>query len=212
MPDRNVDQEDPAPSVVVGDPAAQRRPHHGREHHAHAVHRHRHALLFARKSFAQDGLRNRLQRAAAQALQHAAQDQDGKAGRQAAHRGAGGEQQHAAHVKSLAAEQRGEPSAERQHDRVGDQVGSQHPGGFIHARRKAARDVRQRDVGHAGVQHFHEGGQHHRSRDHPGVDRGARGQCARSTTSVCRTVGICAFRGNYLVKMVASMFIPGRST
>jgi hypothetical protein len=82
---RNVDQENPAPGVVVGDPSAERRAHHGREHHAHAVHRHGDALLFTWKRFAQDGLRNGLQRAAAQALQHAAQNQYGKAGRQAAH-------------------------------------------------------------------------------------------------------------------------------
>jgi len=125
--------------------------------------------FFARKRLAQDGLRNGLQRAAAQALQYAAENQYGKAGRQAACGGTDGEQHHASHVKALAAEQGGKPAAEREHDGVRHQVRGEHPGGFVHAGRKAAGDMRQRDVGHAGVQHLHEGGQHHGAGDHPGI-------------------------------------------
>ena len=83
-----------------------------------------------------------------------------------------GEQRHAHHVEPLAPDQRGKPAAHGQHDGVGHQIGSEHPGAFVLARRKAAGDVRQRDVGDAGIQHFHERGQRHRQRDHPRVDRG----------------------------------------
>ena len=93
-------------------------------------------------------------------------------GRQAAQERADGEQRHADHVEALAAEQHGEPAAHGQDDGVGNQVGGEHPGGFVDAGREAAGDVRQRDVGDAGIQHLHEGGQHDGHGDHPGVDGG----------------------------------------
>ena len=37
-------------------------------------------------------------------------------------------------------------------------------------RRKISRDVRQRHVHHRGVEHLHEGGEHHRHRDQPRID------------------------------------------
>ncbi len=74
----------------------------GRYDHAHAVHRHRHALLLARKAFHQDGLRNGLQRAAAEPLQHAEEDEQAERGRHAAEQAADGEEADADHVKALA--------------------------------------------------------------------------------------------------------------
>ena len=65
--DRNVDVERPAPRISIGEPAAQRGPQHGRDHYAEREHRHRHAALLRRKTFQQDRLRQRLQRASASA-------------------------------------------------------------------------------------------------------------------------------------------------
>src|ERR1700733_8187149 len=58
--DRHVQQENPSPRIIVSDPSAERGPDRRRYHHAHAVNRHGHALLFARKAIDQDGLRHRL--------------------------------------------------------------------------------------------------------------------------------------------------------
>ena len=70
--DRNVDVEDPAPTVVVGEPAAGHRTQHGRDHDAQRPERHRLSALLRRKRLQQDGLRERLQSAAACALNDAA--------------------------------------------------------------------------------------------------------------------------------------------
>ena len=172
--DRDVDEEDPAPGVVVGDPAAQRRPDHRRHDHAHAVERHRDALLFAREALDQNGLGDRLQRSAAQALQHAKEDQRAERRRHAAEQRTDGEDADARHVEALPAEQGREPAAQRQHDRVGDEIRRQHPGRFVDAGREVAGDVRQRDVRDAGVEHFHERRQQHDAGDQPGIDGGLR--------------------------------------
>ena len=73
--DRNVDEEDPAPTVVVDDPAADGGAEHGSEHHRHAVNGEGHAALFRREGVGQDGLLAGLQAAAGRALQHAEEDQ-----------------------------------------------------------------------------------------------------------------------------------------
>ena len=83
------------------------------------------------------------------------------------------EQRHAAHVKPLASDDRREPSAQRQNDGVGNQIGREHPRALVGARREAPGNVRQRDVGDAGVQHLHEGRQRDRERNDPGIDRRA---------------------------------------
>ena len=44
-------------------------------------------------------------------------------------------------------------------DGVGDEIGRHHPGRFVLADPETARDVRQRDVGDRGVEHFHERGE-----------------------------------------------------
>src|SRR5438309_6741726 len=62
-----------------------------------------------------------------------------------------------------------------EHDGVGDEIACQHPGGLLVAGGEAARDVRQGDVRHGGVEDLHERRQHHGDRDHPGRRRGAPG-------------------------------------
>src|ERR1022692_271304 len=61
--------------------------------------------------------------------------------------------------------------------------------------------MRQRHVSHAGVQHFHESSQHHREGDNPRINRD-------SCIVVVRWHGNSGQR----VMMVASTFMPGRST
>src|SRR5579864_1264339 len=77
-PDRNIDEENPAPAEVVGDPSAERRANCGSGNHGHAVDSECHAALGWRESVGEDGLLARLQSTAASALQHAANDQNGQ--------------------------------------------------------------------------------------------------------------------------------------
>ena len=99
--DRDIDEEDPAPGVVVGDPSAQRGTDDRSNDHAHTVNGHGHALFGAGKALDQDGLRDRLQSAAASTLQHPEQHQQRQAGGHAAKKGADDEDEHAGHEKLL---------------------------------------------------------------------------------------------------------------
>ena len=73
--DRNVDVEDPAPAVVVGQPAAEHRPENRRDDDAEAPEAHRLAAILRRERLEQHRLRQRLQRAAGRALHDAEHDQ-----------------------------------------------------------------------------------------------------------------------------------------
>ena len=73
--DGHVDVKNPAPTVVVGDPAAERRADRRRQHHGHAIYRESHAAFLGRKGIRQDGLLAWLQSPAADALHHAEENQ-----------------------------------------------------------------------------------------------------------------------------------------
>ncbi len=82
--DRNVDEENPAPGEIVGDPSAERRTDGRRRDHGDAIDGECHAALGGRKSVGQNGLLAGLQAAAARALQNAADDQRREIRRQSA--------------------------------------------------------------------------------------------------------------------------------
>jgi hypothetical protein len=69
--DGHVDEEDPAPVVVVGDPAAEGGADGGREHDRHAIDGEGLAALSGREGVGEDGLLAGLEAAAAHALEHA---------------------------------------------------------------------------------------------------------------------------------------------
>ena len=71
--DRQVDQEHPAPVVIVGQPAAEHRPEDRADHHAAAEQRHRLAVLLARVDVEQRRLGERNDERAADALERAEQ-------------------------------------------------------------------------------------------------------------------------------------------
>ena len=83
-PDRNVDIEKPAPGITVGDPAAEHRPEHGRNHDSQRPECHGFGALLRRESFHQDGLREWLQASAGCALEDAEDDQQWQVRRDAA--------------------------------------------------------------------------------------------------------------------------------
>ncbi len=167
--DRHVDEEDPAPVVVIGDPASQRRPDRGREHHGQPIERERLPALLRRKRVSQNRLLRRRQPPAARALQQPEEDQQRQRGRQSAQRRRDAEQHHADHVKLLAPNESSQVSRDRKNDRVRHQVAGQHPRRLILARAQRSRNVRQRHVRDGGVEALHERRHRHRQRDRPGI-------------------------------------------
>ena len=62
-----------------------------------------------------------------------------------------------------------QPTRNRQHDGVRNQVRRDYPRAFFIGRREIASNVGDGDVDDGGVEDFHEGRQHHRDRDDPRV-------------------------------------------
>ena len=88
--DRQVDQEHPAPVVIVGQPAAEHRPEDRPDHHAAAEQGHRLAVLLARVDVEQRRLGERHDEGAADALEGAEQHHlRQRNGGRAEHRGDG---------------------------------------------------------------------------------------------------------------------------
>jgi hypothetical protein len=115
--DGEVDIEDPAPGVVVGDEAAQSGADDGRDHDAHAVHGHGHAPPLGGKLSSRTAWASGCS-AAAGALHHARDvDHAGAGGRAGEQRGAGKDDD-AGREEPLAAEHAGEPAGGGQDDRV----------------------------------------------------------------------------------------------
>src|SRR5262249_54857154 len=82
--DRNVVEENPSPTVIVGDPAAEHGADDGSYHNSHSIKSHSSALLFFREAFDQDCLRDRLERASAESLQDAEENEQSERRRNAA--------------------------------------------------------------------------------------------------------------------------------
>ena len=156
--ERHVDEKNPVPGIVVGDPAADRRADGRRHDHGDAVDGEGLRTLPRREGIGQHGLFAGRHAAAAQALQNAENDQGGETGCEPAQQRRDREQRDAEHVEALAADHVGEPAAHRQHHRIGDQIGGDDPGALVDADRETAGDVAQRDIGDRSVEHDHEGG------------------------------------------------------
>ena len=82
--DGDVDEEDPAPAVVIGDPAAEDWADGGSGDDHDGVEREGRGAFGGRKRVDQDGLRDRCESAAADALQNAAESMMPSDGRDAA--------------------------------------------------------------------------------------------------------------------------------
>ena len=201
----NVQQKDPAPGEIIGNPAAQSRTDSRRHHHSDSVHCESHAALRGRKSIGQNSLLAGLQSASARALQYAKENQHAQIGRQSAEQRTDGEDGHAAHVETLAPNDGRDPAAERQHNGIRNQIGSQDPCALIGPCGKAPCDVRQGHVGDAGIQHLHESGQRDRQRDDPGIDRRTRE--SRAIRGQCRAVHRPRI---HLTQTLGSTDMPGR--
>ena len=185
---RHVDQEDPVPGIVVGDPAAERRPDHRRDHDRDAVDRKGLAALFGRKRVGEDRLLAGRHAAAAEALQDAEQHQRLQIPGEAAQQRGEREGRDADHVEALAADHRRQPARDRQHDGVGDEIAGDDVGALVDADREAAGDMAQRDIGDGGVEHLHEGRDRDDEGDQIGIVPAGRGAFRRPAASMPSTV------------------------
>src|ERR1700722_2253963 len=170
--DRDIDEEDPAPAPVIGDPAAERRADGGRGDDGHAVEGEGCCALCGGESVDEDGLFDGSEAAATYSLEYAEEDEEAEAWRETAEEGADCEERDANHVIALAAKKAAEPRGKREHDGVGDEIAGEHPGAFVGADGEAAGDVWESDVGDGGVEEFHEGGEGDGDGDEPGIDEG----------------------------------------
>src|ERR1700688_1898669 len=104
--DRNVDEENPAPTEVVRDPTSKRGTDRRSHHHRDAINSKCHAALGGSEGVGKDGLLARLQASSAGTLKNAEDDKHRKIEREAAEGGTDGEERHAAHVETLTAHNR----------------------------------------------------------------------------------------------------------
>ena len=187
--DGDVDVEDPAPGVVVGDPAAEGGAEHGRAHDGDGVDGHRHAALVAGEEVGENGLHGGLKASASEALQHAKDDQQAERRGDAAERGEDREHRDRDEVEVLAADDRGDPAADGEDDRVGDEIAGEHPGALVLRGGEAAGDVREGYVGDGGVEHLHERAHGDDEGDDPGIEGAGARCCRRSGAGRARTRG-----------------------
>ena len=172
--DRQVDVEDIAPAIGLGQPAAEHGPQDGTGHHRDAPKRHGGSLPLLRIDVEQDGLRERDERRAEHALQDPEQhDLDQRLRHAAQHRG-DGEAGDGEEEEPLEPEPSGEVAGRRRHDRGGDDVRGQHPGDLVLTGRDATLHVGQRHVGDGRVERLHEGGEDHADGDRRPVASGWR--------------------------------------
>src|ERR1700678_519177 len=129
--DGEIDEEDPVPVEVVGDPAAEGGADSGRDDDGHSIDGDGLATFFYGEGVGEDGLLAGGEAAAACALHDAGEDEEGECWGDAAEERADGEDGDAGHVKALAAEAVGEPAGDGEYDCAGDEIAGENPGGFF---------------------------------------------------------------------------------
>ncbi len=114
--DGDVDEEDPVPVEVVGDPAAEGRANGGRDDDGHAVDGEGLTTFFDRECVGEDGLFAGCEASAACSLEDSGDDEQREGVGDAAEKRADGEDDDAGHVKAFATEAVGEPARDGQDD------------------------------------------------------------------------------------------------
>ena len=165
--DRHIDQEHPAPGVVIGDPAAQRRPDDRREDHRDRHQRERFAALRGLECVQDHGLLARLKPTAEQPLEQPEHDQLRQARRDPAQERAHGEHHDAHQEVAFAPDQPAQPPGDRHNNSVCHQIRRERPCRVIVARRQRPRDIGKADIDDGGIQDLHERCQRRGTRDQP---------------------------------------------
>ena len=174
-PDRQVDEEDPAPGDVVDEIAAEDRAQDRAEQHRDADDAHHAADAAGAGGAGEDRHAERHQHAAAEPLEDAEADQRLRRPGDAREQRAGQEEGDREQVQALGAEAVGGPAGERDHGRQRERVAGDDPldrreGGVEVTRQRGDRDVDDR-----GVEDRHHGAEHHDGGDgqEPAVERGS---------------------------------------
>ena len=137
----------------------------GPDHHAEAEQRHRRTRFFGRKRLEQHRLRHRHQRAAADALNDAPEDERAERVRRAAEKARRREEDDRADEVALAPEEGAEPAGERDDDDAREDVAGGHPRDLVEVGAEVAHHVGQRDVDDRAVDDLHERREHDREGD-----------------------------------------------
>src|SRR5271157_721996 len=129
--DGEIDVENPAPGVAVGDPTAEGGADDGGDDDAEAKDGHGGAVLAGRKALQQDGLGQRLHSAAANALQNAGHDQHGHGYGHATEQRGDSEDEDGNEQQPRAADAPRQPSSGGQHDGSGVEVAGENTAELI---------------------------------------------------------------------------------
>ncbi len=170
--DGNIDEEDPAPTVVIRNPTAEHRPDRRGRYQHNGVESEGRSTLGRRKGIHQNGLRYGGEASTGDALEDAADQHYLQGGRDAAEKRHGCEENYARQIVVFASKGPAQPGAHGQDHCIRDQVGGQDPRHFIVAATEATADIRERNIGDRSVEQLHEGGNRNRHGDNPRVDRG----------------------------------------
>ena len=159
-PDRQVDEEDPAPGEVVDEPAAEDRAEDRPEQHRHADDRHHAADAVRAGGLREDRHAERHQHAAAEALQDAEGDQRARPPGEAGEHRAADEEGDRDHVQALGAEAVGGPAGERDHGGERQRVAGRRPTGSSTATCRTRARACDRDVDDGHVEDRHDRAEH----------------------------------------------------
>jgi len=139
--DGEVDVEDPAPGVAVGDPTTEGGADDGRDDDADAVDGHGGTVFAGRKAFEEDGLGEGLHASATDALENAGEDEHRHVDGESAEEGSRGEEDDGKQKQALASDAKRDPAGGREHDGVGDEVAGENPGSLVGGGGEVAGDV-----------------------------------------------------------------------
>ncbi len=171
--DGDVDIEGVSPAIGVCEPSAERGAEDGSDHDTEGEDSHGLPALPRFEAFEEDGLGERLERAAAGTLNDAREQHQGQAGRGSATERCRGEDEDTRYQEPLAPEAQGKPVAGRKDDGVGNEVAGEDPGGFAVGGRKRTGDVGQGDGDDGGIEHLHKRRQHYGGGNQPRRNRRA---------------------------------------
>ena len=157
---RQLEVEQHPPIGVVEQIAADHRTERERRDRCEAERRDHVAAPLGRRRTEQDGERDRLQRAAAEPLQHAKDDQRADGRRGAAQQRHEGEQAERGKVVPLLTEPGGEPAVERHDDHHAERVAGRNPRREVGRGAEVAGDRRDRNVDDRRVEHAHQHADH----------------------------------------------------
>ena len=179
--DGQVDEEDPGPGVVVGQPAAEHGRDGGGDDDAQAEDGLHHALLLGGKISSSVAWAVESNAPPPTPLQDAPEDEFTQGTRRAAEEGRQDEQQDGRDQVALAPEPRRQPGGQGQDDDDAEDIAGADPADLVGGRAEVAAHLGQGDVDDGGVQRLHDDGADEADQNDPavGADGGRRGGLPR---------------------------------